>query len=224
MRKKRKREREKKKRNNVLSHVPNLCNHILVNGVIWLLTERRIRWERERERERREKIKIYWIIKRTTCCPSLSLNTCRMWSAVPAATGWTSVTTHSRTRALTHTHTNTCRVTPQISTFKEKKRTVYCCWKRHTIRRICTHSADHLPSLPDSPETLTLTFGLVSTCQTEHALCFVFFLFFFFLKKKKKRQGCLNFHFLDPLASSRSSNALIRDLTWLPMISHQNHP
>ena len=207
-------------------HMCPICVIISLSTVLFGFWQRDGYGERERERERGERrLKYIELLKGLPAVHHCHLThvECEVPSQQPLG-GHLLPHTRVHGHSHTHTHTNTCRVTPQISTFKEKKRTVYCCWKRHTIRRICTHSADHLPSLPDSPETLTLTFGLVSTCQTEHALCFVFFLFFFFLKKKKKRQGCLNFHFLDPLASSRSSNALIRDLTWLPMISHQNHP
>ena len=107
---KEKKEREiEKKRNNVLSHVPNLCNHILVNGVIWLLTERRIRWERERERERERgerRLKYIELLKGLPAVHHCHLThvECEVPSQQPLGGH---LLPHTRVHGHSHTHTHT---------------------------------------------------------------------------------------------------------------------
>lgn len=128
----------------------SLCNHI--SSTVFGF------WQRDRYSERG--LKCIELLKRTTCCPSLSLNTCRMWSAFPAATGWTSVTTH------TSLHTHKGRATPRISSFKEEKKKEFVSLLQkaltHTLWYV--HRADHLPSSSSSLGTVTQKIGSKWTC------------------------------------------------------------
>lgn len=97
----------------------NLCNHILVNSVIWLLTKRHIR-EREREERRLKYIELFKGLPAVHHC-HLTHVQCEVPSQQPLG-GHLLPHTHTvQTWVYTHTHMH-IGVAPQISMFKEKEK------------------------------------------------------------------------------------------------------
>lgn len=195
-----------------------ICVIISLSTVLFGFWQRDGYGEREREREER-RLKYIELLKGLPAVHHCHLThvECEVPSQQPLG-GHLLPHTHVRRHSHTHTHTR-AEWHPKFLHSKKKENCLLLLKAAHT--RAYMHTQCRSPAiftrLPWDSN------AHIWTClHLSKWTCIVFFFFFFFfLKKKKKNRGCLNFHFLDPLASSRSSKALIGDLIWLPMINHQ---
>ena len=144
---------------------PNLCNHILVNSVIWLLTERQIQRERG--------LKYIELLKGLPAVHHCHLThvECEVPSQQPLG-GHLLPRTHKHGYTHTHTHMHAQSDTPDFYIQRRKELFIVA---ESDDNGTHMYSGDHLPSLTDSPETGTLRFGLVK--MNMHV--FLFYLLFF---------------------------------------------
>lgn len=219
--------KEKKGKNNV-SVFHNLCNHIIVNRVIWPLTERQIYCVCER------RLKYIELLKGLP-----AVHHCHLTHVECEAPSQQPLGGHLLP-ALTNRATYTHRVTPQISTFKDEK-SVYCRWKQsqwHTRCHVYARTRCR-QSLPNPPETALLRLGLVPACQKWTRVSLLLFFSFFFFPNYNFFCVCVSLqlrgvthhhHHLNPHGSNcrpdhanQESRKLFFDRDGLECLMHGNH-
>lgn len=145
-----------------------MCNHIIVNRVIWLLTERQIYCVCER------RLKYIGLLKGLPAVHHCHLT--HVECEVPSQQPLGGHLLPPLTNRATYTHKSD---TPN-SYLQRRKRMFTVAESNHSGTLIAMYT--HTPgALPKPPETVLPRMGLVPACQNEHLFLFSFFFSFFLI-------------------------------------------
>lgn len=197
-------------------HICPICVIISLSTVLFGFWQRDRYSERESKRERRLKyIELFKGLPAVHHC-HLTHVECEVPSQQPLG-GHLLQRTHKHG----YTRTHTCMWHPKFLHSKKKRIHLFIVAESddngtHIPMYMHTQCWHHLPSLPKSPETVILRFGLVSTCQNEQACLFFSFFVIVFLHPCNWA-GFIKRTLPQPFSITLTLTALIKDLTWQPV-------